>query len=186
MFYTIVEPHVPKDAYERITFTETPTFKLLDIPQSCLFDEDERVESVKAKNAKYLELCKTKVGNDSYVDRGINTFNNLPKVKNTQTDRITINEKGSWCTLWDMYDSHKNESEFETQKDQGVGTSDVSPHKSEAMERRKSVGTGTINGTVISDMPGAEVVKEIEVKKEDANYQEVSLDLAFLVFVVEA
>ena len=61
MFYTTVEPRAHRDAYERITFTETATFSLLDIQQSCLNDEDERVEEVKANNKKYLELCRTKV-----------------------------------------------------------------------------------------------------------------------------
>ena len=93
LFFTTVEFVDPKAVkiYEKITFTETPTFTLLDIPQSCLADEDPMVETINKKNKKYLELCKAKIGNDSFADRGINTFNDLPKIKNTQTDRITIN-----------------------------------------------------------------------------------------------
>ena len=37
-----------------------------------------------------FKLCKSKVGNDSFAERAMNTFNNLPKVKSTQTERITI------------------------------------------------------------------------------------------------
>ena len=93
LFFTTVEFVDPKEVkiYEKITFTETPTFTLLNIPQSCFADDDPTVETINKNNKKYLELCKAKVGNDSFADRGINTFNDLPKIKNTQTDRITIN-----------------------------------------------------------------------------------------------
>ena len=74
-----------------------------------------------------------------------------------------------------MYDSSKNESEFQTREDDAA--KDKTAQKSEAKaERKRSVGTTTVSGTVISDMPGA-VVREVEVKREDTNYQEVSCGL---------
>ena len=58
LFYTTVEPKNLNEikVYEKIMFTETPTFTLLDIPQSCLFDEDPMVETVKENNKKYYEV----------------------------------------------------------------------------------------------------------------------------------
>ena len=158
LFYTTVDPIDPKEIkiYEKITFTETPTFNLLNIPQSRLFDEDPMVEQVVAKNKKYLEICKTKLGNDSFVDRGINTFNDLPKIKNTQTERITISEKGAWCTLWDMYDSNLNDSEKKDgDEGQVVSKEAVVQTDSPAQQTsvKKSVATGTITNTVMSEMP---------------------------------
>ena len=35
-----------------------------------------------------FQLIKTRVGNDRYVERGMNTFNNPPKLKGIQTTRI--------------------------------------------------------------------------------------------------
>ena len=57
----------------------------------------------------FIKLCKSKSGNDSYADRCINTFNDLPKIKSTQTEKLVINEKNVWCTAWDMYDSYNTE-----------------------------------------------------------------------------
>lgn len=176
LFHTTVDPIDPKEIkiYEKITFTETPTFNLLNIPQSRLFDEDPMVEQVVAKNKKYLEICKTKLGNDSFVDRGINTFNDLPKIKNTQTERITISEKGAWCTLWDMYDSNLNDSEKKDgDEDQVVSKEAVIQTDSPAQQTsvKKSVATGTITNTVMSEMPSETVEAQVE-KKDDVNYME--------------
>lgn len=90
---------------EKINLSETSTYVLLNLISTCLSKEDENAEKIMKNNEKYIELCKSKVGNDSYAERAINTFNDRPKLKSTQTDRITINEKGVDCSLWDMYDS---------------------------------------------------------------------------------
>jgi len=36
-----------------------------------------------------LQLVKARPGNDRYVERGMHTFNELPKVKNIQTNKIS-------------------------------------------------------------------------------------------------
>lgn len=58
LFFTTVDNTDPKEVklYEKITFTETPTFTLLDIPQSRMHDEDSNVGSLREKNKKYLEV----------------------------------------------------------------------------------------------------------------------------------
>lgn len=44
----------------------------------------------------FLKLCKNKVGNDSYAERGVNTFNDLPKAKCTQTEKLLINVRNKF------------------------------------------------------------------------------------------
>lgn len=91
LFFTNIEIKPKSElVYETLSLNETSTFILLDIPTTCLADEDPQAEIFKIRNEKYIELCKKKIGNDSFADRGMNTFNDLPKIKTTQTERITI------------------------------------------------------------------------------------------------
>ncbi|CAF0853290.1 unnamed protein product [Brachionus calyciflorus] len=107
LFYTSTEPKKKTDAKtETISLSETQTFTLFDFKATCISNEDPHFENIKQRNQQYLELCKSKSGNDSYADRGINTFNDLPKIKSTQTEKLVISEKGVLCTAWDMYDSY--------------------------------------------------------------------------------
>ena len=41
---------------ETVNLTETSTYVLLNIPTSCLSNEDENAEKVKKNNQKYLEV----------------------------------------------------------------------------------------------------------------------------------
>ena len=56
-----------------------------------------------------LQLVKSMPGNDRYVERGMNTFNELPKVKNIQTNKISYSVSDidtSMCFL--SCESHLN------------------------------------------------------------------------------
>ena len=59
LFFTSFVTKQPKTPalYENITFSETTTFVLFDLPQACLFDEDPMTEIIKQKNQKYLDVC---------------------------------------------------------------------------------------------------------------------------------
>ena len=57
LFVTDIEekPKKQDSQHERISLIETATFCLLDIPKTCVSDEDPLIEKIKEKNEKYLE-----------------------------------------------------------------------------------------------------------------------------------
>jgi hypothetical protein len=60
LLFTDIEPKNNKIQlpYENITFTETATFVLFDMPASRIHEEDPMNEIIKQKNQKYLEVIK--------------------------------------------------------------------------------------------------------------------------------
>ncbi|XP_048255651.1 dynein axonemal intermediate chain 4-like isoform X2 [Haliotis rufescens] len=90
-----------------LTLTETETIWLLDMPAVCISLESDEADQVKTRNEKYQELVKSRVGNDRYAERGMNTFNEPPKTKNIQTTKIVYNDVGILSTTWDMYDTYE-------------------------------------------------------------------------------
>ncbi|CAG2202637.1 WD repeat-containing protein 78 [Mytilus edulis] len=108
-----------------LTLTETATIWLLDMPTVCVSNEADEAKSIQEKNEKYLQLQKNKVGNDQYMERGMNTFNEPPKVKVVQTTKITHSEVGVNATTWDMYDTFEaleKEKKEKEEKEEGEGT----------------------------------------------------------------
>ncbi|XP_063442317.1 dynein axonemal intermediate chain 4-like isoform X1 [Mytilus trossulus] len=108
-----------------LTLTETATIWLLDMPTVCVSNEADEAKSIQEKNEKYLQLQKNKVGNDQYMERGMNTFNEPPKVKVVQTTKITHSEIGVNATTWDMYDTFEaleKEKKEKEEKEEGEGT----------------------------------------------------------------
>lgn len=58
LFVTDIEekPKKQDSQYEKICLIETPTFCLLDIPKTCVADDDPHIDKIKEKNEKYLEV----------------------------------------------------------------------------------------------------------------------------------
>ncbi|XP_064626087.1 dynein axonemal intermediate chain 4-like isoform X1 [Lineus longissimus] len=90
-----------------IDLTETEMIWLLDMPGICVSLESDEATAIKEKNEKYKALVKSRIGNDLYAERGMNTFNDAPKVKHVQTTKINYNDVGSTATLWDMFDTYE-------------------------------------------------------------------------------
>ena len=51
---------------------------------SNFFVETENIERIKEENDEYLELCAAREGNDKFVGREMQTFNNKLKDKQTR------------------------------------------------------------------------------------------------------
>ncbi|XP_072173395.1 dynein axonemal intermediate chain 4-like [Diadema setosum] len=91
-----------------ICLTETPTIWLLDLPGVSVSADVDEAADVKTRNEKYKELCKSRDGNDRYAERGMQTFNDLPKNKEIQTTRVNYVDKDSTVTNWEMYDTYQD------------------------------------------------------------------------------
>lgn len=109
------------DKMVHLTLSETETIWMLDFPGTCVAEDNEIAESVKEKNQRYEELLKNRVGNDSYVERGMQTFNSGQKSKEIQSSNVELHEVGCVASNWDMYDTYnslENNQEAD-EKDEG-------------------------------------------------------------------
>ncbi|XP_067677855.1 dynein axonemal intermediate chain 4-like isoform X2 [Haliotis asinina] len=159
-----------------LTLTETETIWLLDMPAVCVSLESDEADHVKMRNEQYQELVKSRVGNDRYAERGMNTFNEPPKTKNIQTTKIVYNDVGILSTTWDMYDTYeaiekeakaKEEAEEEEEGTISRPTSPKSPEQAEGEPAPVSRETTLVRGgsarpesraTVASSVAGSESV----------------------------
>ncbi|XP_048581208.1 dynein axonemal intermediate chain 4-like isoform X2 [Nematostella vectensis] len=97
------------DKMVHLTLTETETMWLLDIPGTYVSEDNENAPEIKERNQKYEELLKTRAGNDMYVERGMQTFNDAPKSKEVQTSKLELFDMGCMATTWDMYDTYTSD-----------------------------------------------------------------------------
>ncbi|XP_068095374.1 dynein axonemal intermediate chain 4 isoform X2 [Hyperolius riggenbachi] len=93
------------DKMINVYLTETDTIWLLDVPMAVIAADSEEAESVNVRNQAYTELCKSRAGNDRYIERTVQTFNEAPKSKEVQCDRIILEDAGVMASVWDLYDS---------------------------------------------------------------------------------
>jgi len=50
-----------------------------------------------------LQLCNGRLGNDRYSDRGMQTINDAPKIKQTQTDKVVRTVSHTHMVVWSVY-----------------------------------------------------------------------------------
>ena len=66
----------------------------------------DNAEVVKEQNEDYMALCASRLGNDKYSERGIQTFNNHSKHKEAATNPMQTVDVGcevSSSFLWDAF-----------------------------------------------------------------------------------
>ncbi|KAK3755597.1 hypothetical protein QZH41_017593, partial [Actinostola sp. cb2023] len=136
-----------------LTLTETDTIWLLDLPGTYMAEDHDMAVKEKEKIQKYEELLKNRAGNDMFVERGMQTFNDAPKSKEVQTTKVELLEVGCMATTWDMYDT------LNAQENGQEGLKSDSTEKFESLSRpasgektssygdSDSVGTGSIRPT---------------------------------------
>ncbi|CAG5118395.1 unnamed protein product [Candidula unifasciata] len=120
-----------------ITLTETDTIWMFDLPDTKVSTESAEAEKVISGIRAYTELQKSRVGNDLYAERGMNTFNEPLKLKSVHTQKIETQEVAAECTNWDMYDTFKVFEKEETEEDddedeEGTISRPTSPKEEEA------------------------------------------------------
>ena len=90
-----------------IMLSETETIWLLDIQDLCVSNDSPQHEEISKANRTYKALKSTKVGNDLYVARGMQTFNHAQKVKDVQVAAVTVKESSAAATDWEIYDAYE-------------------------------------------------------------------------------
>ncbi|XP_024859222.1 dynein intermediate chain 4, axonemal-like [Kryptolebias marmoratus] len=115
-----VEEEVQENMLDEVVqkvITDRDTLSLLDLSHTHGVSEDaEDSEAVQERNALYADLCSNRTGNDKYVDGTTQTLNGMLKVKQIQTEKITLVDKGMTATNWDRYDSYCEQKKTEARK----------------------------------------------------------------------
>ncbi|XP_053326023.1 dynein axonemal intermediate chain 4 [Spea bombifrons] len=139
-----------------ICLTETDTVWLLDMPPLLLSAESEEAERVRERNNAYVELCKSRAGNDRYVERSMQTFNGAPKSKEVQCERIGSADAGVMASAWDLYDSF-NSPEIPPAKvllDAAITSQSVASSQTDT-----SRGTGSVSSIDRGDVSSSTVTE---------------------------
>ncbi|KAM7433227.1 WD repeat-containing protein 78 [Porites harrisoni] len=139
------------DKMVHLSLCETETIWLLDFPGTCVAEDSEIADGIKEKNQRYDELLKNRVGNDSYVERGMQTFNNGQKNKEIQSIKVELHEVGCVATTWDMYDTYNSQEDSHEggEKEDGEDhleslSRPVSGERTSSHDDSESVGSGAV------------------------------------------
>ncbi|CAH8631218.1 unnamed protein product [Schistosoma bovis] len=96
-----------------IIIAETETFWIFDQPPKFIPEDSIHLEEQLKQNEIYKTLITSKIGNDRFIERGMNTFN-LPLMnKFIQTDYIKLQDKSCMASNWDIIDTYEKEKEEE-------------------------------------------------------------------------
>ncbi|CAF4292487.1 unnamed protein product [Rotaria sp. Silwood2] len=99
---------------DNVLLSETETIFILDLTSHIVWQEDsDGYNQINEKNKIYMDLCKDRQGNDLYIERGMQTFNDLPKHEQIITDPVLTRSQQSWCNTWDLHDSAIEANQYE-------------------------------------------------------------------------
>eukprot|EP00108_Taenia_solium_P012309 TsM_000156300 transcript=TsM_000156300 gene=TsM_000156300 len=104
-----------------ITIAETEVYWLFDQQPYFMPSDDEFASYQIQRNADYKALCASRLGNDRYVERGMNTMPNPTIVKVLQTKEIEYSDKSVNATVYDLWDTAQQaQNEDENLMDQNA------------------------------------------------------------------
>ncbi|XP_013413827.1 WD repeat-containing protein 78-like [Lingula anatina] len=140
-----------------ITLSETETIWILDMPGTCVSLESDEAAVVKEKNEKYKELCKSRAGNDRYMEREMNTFNDPPKLKLVQTQKIGYVDVGITAATWDMYDTYEELAAAQKKSEEGDEAGEENPEGTMSRPVSSKQKVETVEGDTQTDAPAGAV-----------------------------
>ncbi|VDP84373.1 unnamed protein product [Echinostoma caproni] len=114
-----------------VVISETDTFWIFDLPPVVMSHDSEEAQQQLKRNAAYKALLSSRLGNDRYMERGMNTLNCPVIPKSVQTNRIITFEKSAMATVWDMADTFQEEvqdaDKLDSKQPETVAEQDKSP-----------------------------------------------------------
>ncbi|POI24988.1 hypothetical protein CIB84_011261 [Bambusicola thoracicus] len=149
-----------------IYLIETETLRMLDLPPVVVSVESEDAERVLERNKIYVDICKNRPGNDSFVEKMIQTINGAAKNKEVQCDKIIMEDKGIVVTTCDLYD---NTSQVEpTSKAEG-SRAPAEKRSTSVMAKDRAISAAAERDPVVTS--GADstlaAIKEAEQEEHD-------------------
>ncbi|XP_078576118.1 dynein axonemal intermediate chain 4-like isoform X1 [Branchiostoma floridae x Branchiostoma japonicum] len=130
-----------------IRLTESDTIWILDLVGTCVANDSENADAIRARNDKYKELCKNRVGNDRYMERGMQTFNDAPKNKEVQADKVELIDTGINASEWDMHDTYQDLAAKDKEKS-GEGDADQDLTISRPTSRKADLEEVSVEGSM--------------------------------------
>ena len=127
-----------------ITLVETETICLLDIPDVSVSINSENINTIHQRNKDYEQLCANRHGNDRYLERGMQTFDNASKTKDMQTTPVETIDQACMATNWDLYDTYNKSEEIAECED---GDEDIMLY---ATDTTKKVGSSKSTSTNVT------------------------------------
>ncbi|KFU85427.1 WD repeat-containing protein 78, partial [Chaetura pelagica] len=131
-----ITEELTKEDLERrveIYLTETETLWMLQMAPAVVSTESAEAARVLERNKIYVEMCKTRPGNDQYVEKTMQTLKGAAKNKEVQCDRIIMEDRGMTVTSWDLYDSfHVSGGEYPSKAEGTRATAGM--HKEEGCQ----------------------------------------------------
>ncbi|CAI2733428.1 unnamed protein product [Schistosoma spindalis] len=101
-----------------IIIAETETFWIFDQPPKFIPEDSIQSEEQLKQNEIYKTLITSKIGNDRFIERGMNTFS-LPLInKLIQTECINLQDKSCMASNWDIMDTYEKEIKKEDQEEE--------------------------------------------------------------------
>lgn len=94
-------------AFVTIDLEETDTDIVFELFNTCIMAGTPEEEIVTKRNQQYKILVNSRDGNDRYISKEMNTFNNQLKTKSVQTTPINYQNTGVMASNWDMHDSYE-------------------------------------------------------------------------------
>ncbi|NXQ79236.1 WDR78 protein, partial [Nyctibius grandis] len=119
-----------------IYLSETETIWILEMLPAVVSVESEAAGRVRERNRIYADICKTRPGNDRFVEKMMQTLNGAAKNKEVQCDKIIMEEKGVLVTSWDLYDSFYASEIEPTSKAEGSRATTGKSSKSRTTKKR--------------------------------------------------
>ncbi|NWX41758.1 WDR78 protein, partial [Steatornis caripensis] len=164
------------DSRVDIYLTETETIWILDMPSVVVSVESEDAGRVQERNRIYADICKNRPGNDSFVEKMMQTINGATKNKEAQCDQIIMEDKGTTVTSWDLYDSF-NVSEIEpTSKAEGSRATTGKSSKSDSpKESNQTTSVSSDRGSTTSSILISESAVLARTHEEEERHSEAIL-----------
>ncbi|KAL6104729.1 dnai4 [Pungitius sinensis] len=148
-----VKEHVAEDMLKEVYISEADSISLLDIASTFVSEEAVETEAIMEKNNQYAELCRTRMGNDKYVDRAVQTLNGAAKNKQVQSNSHVGVDSAITVTSWDIYDTltrPEQHKEVSSQEQGGAEYPGAAVDPNRGAERSASVGSIASTASTVS------------------------------------
>lgn len=103
------EPPKPADIHKevKVHLSETETSFHIDIPSTCVADDDPNLDEIKAANKAYDKAIEVKIkeGADKFSDRNVQTLNSASKSKESQATPAITHDIGVDVTNFEIHDA---------------------------------------------------------------------------------
>ncbi|KAJ3171990.1 WD repeat-containing protein 78 [Geranomyces variabilis] len=145
--------------------TETPTINLLDIPSTAVStDFSEEAAQVKGANARYTYVLSTRQGNENFVSRSQQTFNEPVKTKEVQAAGPKMANAECMATQWGIYDAVTGAEAGKAGangKDADIDALDMLPLPSHVANASQPLQSSVSGSTLLSKLGSSMVATDV-------------------------